>query len=352
MRNHPRSARYFPKLVALAAFVLCLCAPGAPAQQTPAQPAAGGAPAAVIGNETIYEKDFMPQLEGKLYKIEQQAYQLKRQALEDIINRKLLKAEAAKRGISEEALLKREADSKIPEPSDAEVEQEFVERMFQSGGQITASQDEVREQMKQDMAQQARADYFETLRQKAGVKIYLLPPALEVAYDPARVFGSADAKVTIVEFSDYQCPYCEKAYFMLKDLFKKYGSKIKLAYRDLPLIDQQAGSKVAGGAEASRCAGEQGKFWEYHDALFEDQDAYGESAFERFADDLGLDAGKFAACLSSGKFKNDIQKDSKEAIRLGATGTPAFFINGIFINGARPQNEFEDIIDALLAHQG
>jgi protein-disulfide isomerase len=222
----------------------------------------------------------------------------------------------------------------------------FVEQMFGGGGMATQSSDDIRELVKQEAVEAAREEVFRLLRQKAGVKIYLLPPALHVDYDPGRVRGNPDAKITIVEFSDFQCPYCERAYFMVKALLKKYEGKIKLSYRDLPLVEMR--SDVQGTAEAARCAGEQGQFWAYHDVLFQNQDAYGQEAFQQFAADLGLNLDRFTACMESGKFKPLIQADYKEGIRLGATGTPAFFINGIPLIGARPQPEFEEIIDALL----
>lgn len=108
-------------------------------------------------------------------------------------------------------------------------------------------------------------------------------------------------------------------------------------------------SKIHGAAEASRCAGEQGRFWEFHDLPFENQGAYGETAFGDFADTLKLNMDQFNACLESGKFKAQIKEDLQEAIRLGAPGTPAFCTNGVFMNGARPQREFEEIIEAELA---
>ena len=220
-------------------------------------------------------------------------------------------------------------------------------QMFRNGGQVSVSQDQIREQLQRQGIEQARDEYFARLRQEAGVKIYLLPPAMEVGYDPARVRGNPVAKITIVEFSDFQCPYCLQAYGMIKELLKKYDGKVKLAYRDLPL--QEVQSKMHGAAEAARCAGEQGKFWEYHDRLFENQDEYSEAAFKQFAASLKLNSDQFATCLESGKFKPQIQEDLQEAIRLGATGTPALFINGVFVNGARPQPEFEEIIEAELA---
>jgi protein-disulfide isomerase len=218
--------------------------------------------------------------------------------------------------------------------------------MFQAGGASGVTKDQVRQQMKQAAIEEARQRYFLTLRQTADVNIYLLPPALDVDYDPARVRGYPDAPITIVEFSDFQCPYCEQAYFMVKTLQERYAGKVKLAYRDLPL--QEVQNEYHGAAVASRCAGEQDKFWEYHDILFEHQEEYGERYFVQFAETLGLDVDKFTACLNSDKYIPLVKADMDEAVRLGATGTPAFFINGIFVNGARPIEEFIQIIDSLL----
>jgi len=328
------------RLLLLSGWLLAAALPGAMAQGQPQKPVA------VFGTEALYEKDYLPQIQSQIYKIRKQEYELRRKAIEDAINKRLLRLEAEKKGATEQDLLRREADSKVAEPTDEEVEQDFVAQMFRNGGQINLSKDQVREQLQQRGVEQARDEYFQRLRAEAGVKIYLLPPALEVSYDPARVRGNPSAKVTIVEFSDFQCPYCLQAYGMIKDLLKKYDGKVKLAYRDLPL--QEVQSKIHGAAEASRCAGEQGKFWEYHDLLFENQDEYSEAAFKQFAASLNLNSDQFAICLESGKFKPQIQEDFQEAIRLGATGTPAIFINGVFLNGARPQPEFEEIIEAEL----
>jgi protein-disulfide isomerase len=276
-----------------------------------------------------------------------QEYELKRKALEEAISKKLLQAEAEKLGTTPEELLKKEVDSKVAAPTDQEVEEEFVRQMFQNGGAATQDKDQVREQLKKEFSQDARDDFFQKLRQQAGVKILLVPPKIEVSPDPARVRGNPDAKITIVEVSDFQCPYCLQAYSTVKDLLKKYDGKIKLSYRDLPLQETQG--KIPGTGEAARCALEQGKFWEYHDLLFENQDAYGADAFRDFAETLKLDGDKFAACLDSGKYKAPVHADLQEAMRLGIKGTPAFFIDGVPLSGARPQSEFEEVIDAELA---
>jgi len=302
-------------------------------------------PVAVVGGETLYEKDFLPAIQGQVYKVRMQEYELKRQAIETEINKKLVRAEAQKRGVTEEELVRQEADSKIAAPTDAEVEEQFVAQMFR--GQITQTKDQIGEQLKQEKVEQARQEYFASLRERAGVKIYLLPPRLEVGYDPSRVRGNPDAQITIVEFSDFRCPYCLQAYMTVRNLLTKYEGKVKLAYRDMPLLGAQSGAQ--GSAGASRCAAEQGKFWEYHDLLFENQDYFGAEAYREYAESVGLDMAQFTACMESGKFEAQIQEDFQEGLRLGITGTPAFFINGIFVNGARPQPEFEEIIDLELA---
>lgn len=303
-------------------------------------------PAALVGGEAIYDRDYLPQIQGQVYQVRKQEYELKLKALEAAINRKLVRAEAEKRGISEEELLRREADSKVPEPSDSEVEQKLVIQMFR-GMPSNTSKEEIAQQLKQGKIEQARGIYFAGLRERAGVKIFLPPPRQEVSADPARIRGNPDAPITIVEFSDFQCPYCYQAYSTIKNVLAKYGAKVKLSYRDMPLDGAQADPN--GTAAAARCAGEQGKYWEYHDLLFENQDAVGPRAFREFAGDLKLDATQFESCLESAKFRASIQEDFQEGLRLGITGTPYFFINGIPLGGALPQPVFEQTIETELA---
>jgi protein-disulfide isomerase len=304
-------------------------------------------PVAVIGNELLYEKDYVPALQGELQKIRMAEYELKRKGLEAAINKRLLQAEAAKRGVKEEDLLRQEADSRVAEPDESEIERLFVQQMLQGSGQITQSKDEIRQQMKEGLIARVREPFFQGLREQAGVKIYLLPPAIDVSYDSLRVRGNPDARITLVEFSDFQCPFCRQAYTTVKSLLQKYDGKIKLAYRDLPLQEVRADVKSAG--EACRCAGDQGQFWPYHDLLFENQFGYGPDGFREFARSLNLNLEQFGQCLESGKYKAKVREDFQEAIRLGATGTPYFFINGVPLTGAKPQQEFEAIIEAQLA---
>jgi protein-disulfide isomerase len=175
----------------------------------------------------------------------------------------------------------------------------------------------------------------------------LNPPRVEVAVDPARVRGNPKAKVMIVEFSDFQCPYCGQVEGTLKSVLAKHQDTVALAFRDYPL--SQIHPLAQGAAEASRCAGEQGKFWEYHDLLFGDQAGLDRNGLIAKAAKLQLDAKQFDACISSEKYKAKIQQDNQEGVRAGVSGTPGFFINGVFLNGAQPESAFEKAIQDQLA---
>ncbi|HYY53594.1 MAG TPA: thioredoxin domain-containing protein, partial [Myxococcales bacterium] len=163
------------------------------------------------------------------------------------------------------------------------------------------------------------------------------------AKGPAR--GPANAPVTIVEFSDFQCPYCGREYPVIERLMKEYDGKVRLVFRQYPLdFHQQAGK----AAEASLCAADQGKFWELHDKMFTHQDKLAVTDLKGYAKSLGMDAAKFEKCLDSGEKKTLVDEDLKAGNAAGVSGTPAFFINGIFINGAQPYEQMKQAVDREL----
>jgi len=300
---------------------------------------------ATVGGEPVYEADYQLQVRTQVYKTQLQEYTIRKKALDEVINQKLLQAEAARLGANPNELLEREADSKIKPPTDEEVEENFVRMMFRGGGNLT--KEHVREQLLQQILGEARDAYFQKLRAKAGVTVLLSPPRMPVDYDPERTRGVPAAKITMIEFTDFRCPFCLQAYTTVKNLLKKYEGKVKLAFRDLPL--READAQGPGPADAARCAWEQGKFWEYHDLLFENQDETSGSAYREYAEDLSLNLNQFNSCVEGEKYREQIQTDFREALSLAIPGTPFFYINGIPLNGARPQPEFEEIIDAELA---
>ncbi len=164
--------------------------------------------------------------------------------------------------------------------------------------------------------------------------------------DPFR--GSADAPVTIIEFSDFHCAFCGRfAAETLDPLLKNYDGKVRLVYRDYPF--QTSGSVVA--ALAGQCMNEQGKFWEFHDLTFKNQQALTREQFITYAQQLGVDVASFTTCLDSQKYMDKVKKDVADAQTLGVNGTPAFFVNGRFISGAQPYTVFASYIDQELGKQ-
>ncbi len=172
------------------------------------------------------------------------------------------------------------------------------------------------------------------------------PPAkVDIKIGDAPVKGPASAKVTVIEFSDFQCPFCSRVNPTLKQVEDQYKGKIKIAFRNLPLPFHD---KAHLAAEAALAANEQGKFWAMHDKLFANQQALDRPSLEKYAQEIGLNMNKFTAALDSGKFKDKVDSDAKEGAAVGATGTPTFFINGTRLVGAQPADKFKEVIDAEL----
>lgn len=170
-------------------------------------------------------------------------------------------------------------------------------------------------------------------------KVYAFPVG------EAHVKGPKDAWVTIVEISDFQCPFCNRVTGTLNEVFTTYGNDVRLAFKHNALPFHQ---RAKPAAMASECAGEQGKFWEMHDKLFANQRALEDTDLDKYASEISLNAGKFKACMTASKFSNKIDEDQRVSQRLGARGTPAFFINGRFLSGAQPFAAFKAIIDEEL----
>jgi len=172
---------------------------------------------------------------------------------------------------------------------------------------------------------------------------------VDVSLDDDPVLGDKDAPITIVEFSDYECPFCGRYFTQTYPQLKKDyvdSGKVKIVFRDYPLPFHQSAQKAG---EASECADDQGKFWEMHDKLFNNQQALGVSDLKKYAGELGLDQKKFDECLDSGKHASEIQSDMNDGSSYGVSGTPSFFVNGNLLVGAQPYSEFKRLIDAELA---
>jgi protein-disulfide isomerase len=174
--------------------------------------------------------------------------------------------------------------------------------------------------------------------------------SLDPATDDDPSLGPENAPVTIVEFSDYQCPYCVRWHDeVLARLLADYDGQIRFIYRDFPLSGHP---EAQPAAEAANCAGDQDAYWEFQDAIFSNEYGYGRSAYEQYAADLGLDTDEFTACLDDRRHQAEVREDYSDALRLGVQSTPTFFINGIQVVGAQPYETFQQMIDSELAQAG
>lgn len=314
--------------------------------QSPA-PSSSPVPIAVVGGVPISEEELNAEIEPQLQQLRNQEYGVKKQALDNLINQKLVAAEAQSRGITPQELLQQEVESKVPEPTDPEVEAFYAGQKERINRPLEEVKDQIRQLLKQNRQQQIQQGYLQSLRERTDISVHLVAPRIEVSPDPNRMRGRADAPVSIVEFSDFQCPYCQKAYPTVQAVLAKYGDQVNLSYRDFPL--RNIHPKAQSAAHASRCAGEQGKFWEYHDSLFELPNQLGDEELALHAATVGMDTEKFKACLDSDRYDDSIEQDVQAGMRAGVTGTPAFFINGILVSGAQPASVFEKTIESELA---
>jgi len=298
---------------------------------------------ATVGDQTIYDSDLASSAEGQLQSLRSQEYEIKRKALDNLIEQKMLENAAKAKGLTTEQLLHQEIDAKVKEPNDDMIQGYYLAQSSKLNRPLDdALKTQLRQAIKQSQSQQLRQDYMKQLRSGNKVVVLLSPPRVQVAYDPKRLRGNAKAPVMIVEFSDYQCPYCHQVEPTVKEILAKYGDKVSLSYRDFPLYAIHP--YAMGAAEASRCAEEQGKFWEYHDQLF-NASKLEKDALIQYARDLKLDDRQFESCLTTEKYKADIDKDQLEGRNAGVNGTPGFFINGVFVSGAQPKEAFTNVID-------
>jgi protein-disulfide isomerase len=308
---------------------------------------APSSPVAVIGDKTVTLQDLDAQAAGALAKVRQEEYEARKQVLDTMVNEEVMAKEAAAKKVSKDDLIKTEVSDKVADPPQTEIDSFYDQNKARFGAQTKEQlAPQITMMLKNQKIAEAQRAYLKTLRQKYGVKTLLEPPRLEVAVDDDASKGPAKAPVTIVEFSDYQCPYCSRAETTVQEVLKKYGDKVRLVYRDYPLPFHQ-NANIA--AQASECAKEQGKFWEMHNAMFANQSKLAQNDLVETAGGIaGIDKDKFKSCLEGGKYKDEVQKDADAGQKYGVTGTPTFFINGIPMVGARDVNSFADIIDSEL----
>jgi protein-disulfide isomerase len=279
----------------------------------------------------------------------EQLYKLERQKLDEYIGAALITREAKSHNISVSTLLEREVDGKSAPVTEDDIKSFYEKNKARLPVDFDKVHDQIRDYLREQKLENQKAAYVKELRSKAKITTYLKVPSVyraEVPYSGAPIRGAEKALVTIVKFEDFQCPFCKVAQPTFKDLLKKYDGKVRVVHKDLPLEAIHPQARQA--AEAARCAGEQGKFWEYHDQLYSISPKLSTEDLKSSANQIGLNSAAFDQCLTSGKYRAAVQKDLNDGAQLGLTGTPAFFVNGREITGAQPLEAFAVVIDEEL----
>lgn len=280
---------------------------------------------------------------NKLLQARYQFYLAEQKALEEYIDNRLLQLEAGKEKISVEELLDREVISKVVNPTDDQL------RIYYEDLNIKEPFESIRGKILDHIRQRriaiARAAYLEKLRERSTVIVTLAPPSADFPLDGSPRLGPENAPVRLVEFADYQCPYCAKVNPTLRKLKEEFGDKLSLYFKDMPL---QMHPNARKAAEAARCAGEQQNYWPYHDMLFTKGQLEVEQ-LKQYARDLKLDGTQFDKCLDSGAQAAAVEKDFAIAQQLGLNGTPSFFLNGQYFSGAVDYNTLREMVVKELA---
>jgi protein-disulfide isomerase len=309
---------------------------------------------ATVGDHKITEQDLDQKVKPKLEEfraalekrvdqlIADRSFDMKRQTLQAMTDEYLIDQAAQQQKLSVTDYLKKEYSGK------SGVTEADAKKFYdQNKTPKAAPFDQIKPQLMEMMNRQA---LLERLRKQSPVKIMLEPKRVAVDTSGAHpMLGGKDAQVTIVEFTDFQCPFCKASESTLASLRKKYGDKIRLVHMDFPLSFH---SHALDAAKAARCANDQGKFWEFHDSLFINQGKLAPADLKASAKTLGLNTVEFDACFDKAKYESEIKKDQAAGEKLGVDGTPAFFIDGRPLTGAQPLPQFEQIIDEELASGG
>jgi protein-disulfide isomerase len=344
--------------VAALAAMLVLLACESPQQQGTAQepipgPAASEA-AGKIAGKTVTIGDIDAWIKSQLFKQAtrgnnpMKVYEVRNRALEQMANEQALDEQAAKAGKDREALLKEEVEKRT-EVSDADVQKYYDEHKDRFRNlPFEKVAPAVKRQLQAQKQVAAMQEFTKGLRDGLGFENRLAPPKFDLTAT-GQVQGPPDAPITLVEFSDYECPFCKAAEPVLKQVLARYPTQVKLVFKNFPLDSHP---KARPAAEAALCAGEQGKFWEMHAKLFEKAPQIAPEQIASIAAEAGLDAKKLDECMQAKRFAAQIDADLAEGKKAGVAGTPAFYVNGVPISGGRTVDDFVKAINAELVRLG
>jgi protein-disulfide isomerase/uncharacterized membrane protein len=306
--------------------------------------------AAKVGGEVITDRRLEVLLGSKLLEIRKEIYRIKIERLDQLITETVLEMEAKKQGITLEALIANIAPAGSTSVEESEVDRYILEnqqRLQALQGSIPDLRERIKTFLEQQKRSQAIKDYVSSIEPEYDVRVFVpMPNAPKVKVDTrgAPSLGPLSAPVTVIEFSDYQCPACRSSHQVIKEVRAVYGDKVQWIYKEYPLKRHKEAFKAA---EACHCAEEQGKFWEYQEALFAAPDLSPENLVN-IAVQMGMPRDKFSKCLEDSKYKTLVEKNSRDAVEAGIDRTPTFMVNGTLLVGGPSFESFKNIIDEEL----
>ena len=338
-------------LFAAVIFAVVSCSEGGTKPVYKYKAAAGDGVAVKMGDIVITDQELVSGIEAELYEAEQKIFEIKFNKLKGMLMERLMEADPKKKGLSNDEYMDKYIASSI-KISESEINN-FVKERNIPEDQLNP---ELKGRIENFLVMQKKSDAVEAWlgkqSEKNPIEIFVdkpRRPSFDVEVGAAPAFGPETAKVTIVEFSDFQCPYCARASETVNELKKKYGNKIRVVFKQYPLPFHNDAKKAAN---AALCANEQGadKFWKLHDIMFKDQAKLSVADLKASAKSIGLKTEDFDACLDSDKFASQIEADINQGQALGVKSTPTFFVNGMLVSGAQPIEVFAEIIDEELAN--
>lgn len=303
--------------------------------------------ATIAGSQQITSDELERDVEAKLLQERVREYEIRRAALDQLIEKRLISWKAQSLGITIDELLVREVSDRISEPAGDE-----VARAYETArGHIKeVPRDEglrlLYDEMIRSRRDQRYRSYIASLKKEANVEIALAPPRVSVPSTGGIAAGPSTAPITIVEFSDFQCPYCARFSHTLRDVQQQYGGAVRVVFRHFPLNIHRDATRAA---EAAACANEQGKFWQFADLLYANQKALSDQDLKRYAESVSLDSARFASCVDSGRHASTWKQDLALGQTIGVAATPAIFVNGRPIFGAVRVEDFTRVVDEELA---
>lgn len=308
---------------------------------------------AKIGSEEITEEELVGDAKNEFFELRKREYDLRMDRLNKLMEEKLIGAEAKKANLSVDEFINKKVVGKITISSG-----EYAKFIKEKGipdeqlKQHPEYKERITQFLENQKKQEAVQKYLAKLTKSQPVEVYFKKPVMEkvvVDVGDAPIIGKKDAKVQVVAFSDFQCPYCSKGADVMHQIEKKYGSKVAVSFKHYPLPFHQ---QALPASEISMCVNKisgNDKFWKFHDLVFKNQDKMDTENLLKLAKDAGSDSEKVKECYDKGEFKEFVKADMDYGNKIGVRSTPTFFVNGQMVAGALPIEQFSEIIDEELS---